>query len=574
MPRGESLARRWQIEPPPDPARSAALARDLGVPAVFASLLASRGLADAPAARRFLKPSRDDLCDPALLPDAGAAVERIAGAVKRGETILVHGDYDADGQCAAAIATRILRMAGARVVPFVPHRLRDGYDLSAAGVRAAREAGAALILALDCGTTAVQPVADARGAGIDTVIVDHHLPGPEAPPAHAFVNPRRAGSAYPFPDLCAAGLAFKLAQLLAPALGLGAGAPWHCLDLVALATVADVVPLAGENRILVRLGLRLMGASRWPGLAALVTTAGLGTAPIRAVHLAFVLGPRLNASGRVGDATDGLRLLLTDDDGEAYRLATQLERQNGERQALDQRTLAEALDELGAAFDPARDAGVVLARDGWHPGVIGVVASKVVERIARPAILVAFDGDLGKGSGRSVARCDLHHALAACAPLLDKWGGHRMAGGITLRRGRLAEFRDAFNRACAAQVPPGELVPSQRVDAVVGVRDLTLELERALHWLEPTGMGNPGAVFGLENLRLEGAPRPVGDDHVRLLLADGAGRLPVIAFNLREEVERVVAGSRGPFRAAVRLQRDRWQGRDEVEGRLVAFEAA
>jgi len=574
MPRGETLARRWRLEPAPDPARSAALARDLGVPALFASLLAGRGLSDAPAARRFLKPSRDDLCDPALLPDAAPAVERIAGAVRRGETILVHGDYDADGQCAAAIATRVLRMAGARVVPFVPHRLRDGYDLSAAGIAAAREAGAKLILALDCGTTAVQAVADARRAGSDVVIVDHHLPGPEPPPALAFVNPRRPDSAYPFPDLCAAGLAFKLAQLLAPALGLGAGAPWHCLDLVALATVADVVPLAGENRILVRLGLKLMGASRWPGLAALVTTAGLGTAPIRALHLAFVLGPRLNAAGRVGDASDGLRLLLTDDDAEAYRLAAQLERQNGERQALDQRTLAEALDDLGAVFDPARDAGVVLARDGWHPGVVGVVASRVVERIARPAILVAFDGDLGKGSGRSVPGCDLHRALADCAGLLERWGGHRMAGGITLRRERLDAFRDAFNRACAEQVAPGELVPSQRIDAVVSVRDLTLELERALHWLEPTGMGNPGAVFGLENLRLEGAPRPVGTDHVRLLLADGAGRLPVIAFGMREEVERVVAGSGGPFRAAVRLQLDRWQGREEVEGRLVAFEAA
>jgi single-stranded-DNA-specific exonuclease len=574
MPRGETLARRWQVEPAPDPVRSAALARDLGVPPVFASLLAGRGLSDAPAARRFLKPSRDDLCDPALLPDGARAVERIAAAVRGGETILVHGDYDADGQCAAAIATRVLRMAGGRVVPFVPHRLRDGYDLSAAGLAAARRAGATLILALDCGTTAVQAVADARREGIDVVIVDHHLPGPETPPALAFVNPRRPDSAYPFPDLCAAGLAFKLAQLLAPALGLGAGAPWHCLDLVALATVADVVPLAGENRILVRLGLRLMGASRWPGLAALVTTAGLGTAPIRAVHLAFVLGPRLNAAGRIGDATDGLRLLLTDDDGEAYRLAAQLERQNGERQALDQRTLAEALDDLGATFDPARDAGIVLARDTWHPGVVGVVASKVVERIARPVILVAFDGELGKGSGRSVARCDLHQALAECAPFLERWGGHRMAGGITLRHARLAEFREAFNRACAAQVAPGELVPSQRVDAVVRVRDLTLELERALHWLEPTGMGNPGPVFGLENLRLESEPRPVGEDHVRLLLADGAARLPVIGFNLREEVQRVVAGSGGPFRAAIRLQRDRWQGRDEVEGRLVAFEAA
>jgi single-stranded-DNA-specific exonuclease len=574
MRQGEALARRWQVEPAPDPARVAALARDLGVPAVFAGLLVGRGIADAAAARRFLKPSRRDLHDPALLPDIGLAVNRLAAAVQRGETILVHGDYDADGQCAAAIATRVLRMAGGRAVPFVPHRLRDGYDLSEAGIRAARDAGAAVILALDCGTTATQAVADARRAGIDVLIVDHHLPGPEAPRALAFVNPRRPDSAYPFPDLCAAGLAFKLAQALVPAVGLPEAAPWHCLDLVALATVADLVPLAGENRILVRLGLKLIGASRWPGVAALVTTSGLGTAPIRATHLAFVLGPRLNAAGRIGDAGDGLALLLTDDTAEAYRLAAQLERQNAERQALDKRTLAEALEDLATGFDAARDAAVVLARDTWHPGVIGIAASHVVERIARPAILVAFDGDIGKGSGRSVARCDLHAALERCAGLLERWGGHRMAAGLSVRREHLGEFREAFNRACAEQVAPGELEPRQHVDAVVGIGDLTRELERALRWLEPTGMGNPGVVFGLEGVSLQGPLRPMGDGHVRLVLGDGGARIRVVAFGSRQEVERIVAGSAGRFRAAVRLQYDDYRGRDEIEGRLVAFAAA
>ena len=574
MRRGEALARRWQVEPAVEPERAAALARELGVPPVLAGLLLGRGIADAADARRFLKPSRTDLHDPALLPDMARAVERLAAAVKGGETILVHGDYDADGQCAAAIATRVLRLAGARVVPFVPHRLRDGYDLSSAGVAAARDAKAGVILALDCGTTATAAVAQARDAGMDVVIVDHHLPGADAPPATALVNPRRPDSAYPFPDLCAAALAFKLALALAPALGLAEGAPWHLLDLVALATVADLVPLAGENRVLVRLGLKLIGASRWPGIGALVTTSGLGTTPIRAYHLAFVLGPRLNAAGRVGDAADGLRLLLTDETAEAYQLAAQLERQNAERQALDQRTLEEALAELDAGFDPARDAGVVLARDGWHPGVVGIVASKVVERIARPAILVAFDGDLGKGSGRSVSRCDLHRALASCAGQLEKWGGHRMAAGVTLRRERLGAFRDAFNRACAEQVAPGELAPSQRVDAVLRIRDLTDELERSLRWLEPTGMGNPGPVFGLENVRLAVPPRPAGPRNLRLILEDGGSRLRVVAFGQREEIERVVGGSAGPFRAAVRLQRDTWQGRDELEGRLLAFEAA
>jgi single-stranded-DNA-specific exonuclease len=569
-----ALARRWQLEPAPDPGQVAALARDLHLPPILARLLLIRGIADAAAARRFLRPTRHDLHDPGALPDVAAAVERLAAAVGRGETVLVHGDYDADGQCAAAIATRMLRLAGGRVAPFIPHRLRDGYDLSAAGVAAAREAGAAVILALDCGTTALEAIAAARDAGMDVVVVDHHLPGPALPRALALVNPRRPGSTYPFPDLCAAGLTFKLMQALAPAVGLPEGTVWHLLDLVALATVADLVPLGGENRVLVRLGLKLIGASRWPGLAALVTTAGLGTAPIRAGHLAFALGPRLNAAGRVGDAMDGLRLLLTDDTTEAYALASQLERQNAERQALDQRTLAEALDDLATGFDPARDAGVVLARDGWHPGVVGIVASRVVEQIARPAVLVALEGEVGKGSGRSVARCDLHRALTGCAGLLERFGGHRMAAGLTVRRDRLDAFRDAFNRACAEQLAPADLVPGQRVDAVVEVGDLTVELARALRWLEPTGMGNPGPVFGLDGIRVEGAPRPVGERHVRLVLSGGTRRLRVVGFGLRDDVLRVVAASPGPFRAAVRLERDTFGGRDDVEGRLLAFEAA
>ena len=573
MPRYELLNRRWRLEAAPDEVLAAALAASLPAPLPFARLLVQRGCTTAEAARRFLRPSPADFVDPALLPDIGPAVARLARAIRQGETVFLHGDYDVDGQCAAAIMTRVIRRAGGTAVPFVPHRLRDGYDLSDAGVRAAVRAGAWVLVTLDCGTTALGPVRDARQAGMDVIVVDHHLPDATWPEAIALINPRRPDNTYPFPDLCGAGLAWKLALALARATGVSDSYPWHLLDLAALATVADLVPLTGENRALVRLGLKVMRTTRWTGLRALLRESHLEGQTPKAGQIGFIVAPRINAAGRIGDAMDGLTLLLSDDEGESAALAAQLSRQNVERQAIDQRTLSEALADLEVSFDPARDIGVVLARDGWHPGVIGIVASRVVERIARPTFLVALDGPLGKGSGRSAGRCNLHRALADCAPLLDKWGGHRMAAGLTVRRDRLEEFKVAFNRACAAQVGGDELVPTQRVDAVLGLGDLTLEFERLVRALEPTGMGNPGPVFGLEGVTLAGTLKAIGDEHCRFTVTDGQGRLRTVAWGGREEVTRIL-GPEQPaprLRVAVKLERDDWQGVEQVEGRLVTL---
>lgn len=572
-PRPDLLARRWLLEAAPDESQAAGLASALNLPLPFARLLVQRGHGTAEAAATFLRPSRNTLHDPELLPDCVTAIERLVRAVKGRETVLVHGDYDVDGQCSTAILTRAIRHAGGSAVPFVPHRIRDGYDLTAAGVRAAVDAGAGLIVALDCGTTAVESVASARAAGIDVIIGDHHLPGPERPAALALVNPRRPESTYPFADLCGAGIAWKLATALLRRLGHGDAFAWHLADLAALATVADLVPLTGENRVLVRLGLKVLNQTRWPGLQALIAAAGLKGREIRAGHLGFQLGPRINATGRVGDANDGLRLLLCDDAAAAATLARQAERQNAERQALDQRTLEEALADLDSWFDPAAHGGVVLARDGWHPGVIGIVASRVVEQIARPVFLVAFDGEVGKGSGRSVSRCNLHAALERCAPHLDRWGGHRMAAGLTVRRANLDAFRTAFNEAILTQAAPAELVSTQRVDLVLRLDEITPEFERLLRALEPTGMGNPGPVFGLEGVALSGKPRPIGENHIRFVMTDGSRDLPTIAWGQREAVERVLADAVAGFSAAVKLDHDSFRGEETVEGRLVALAA-
>ncbi len=557
---------RWVVEASPDPGRSLALASALSVPETLAGLLIQRGLGDAAAARAFLRPSLADLIDPGRLRDIGAAVDAITGAITRGETILVHGDYDVDGQCGVAIITRALRLAGANAVPFVPHRLRDGYDFGPAGLREAARVGARLIITCDCGITAVETVRAAALAGIRVVITDHHLPGPELPPAVAIVNPQVSPEPTGLEVLCGAGIAFKLVQALVPSLGLPATFPLHLLDYVALATVADVVPLIGENRILVRHGLRLLRETRWAGLRALLGTSGVGGGDLKAGQVGFIIAPRINAAGRIGEADDGLRLLLTDDDAEAWLLATRLDRLNQERQALDQRILDEAIEQVEAAGSLASRAGIVLGGDAWHPGVVGIVASRLVERYGRPAFLVGFDGDIGKGSGRSISRFDLHDALTACGHLLERYGGHRMAAGLTVKRERFEEFREHFERIALDRLNPAELGPEQRVDLEVTLSDLNEDLERLCRHLEPCGMGNPAPVFGLRGVGFTRRQR-VGENHLRGMFERGEGGLAAIAF---QQADRLSWLTDDPIDAALRLEQNDYRGMVSLQARVLA----
>src|SRR6059036_3003951 len=401
---------RWAVAAPPDPGLTTALADQLHIPEPLAAILVQRGLTAPERAKAFLRPGLERLSDPLAWLDMQRAVELVARAVRAAVPILVHGDYDVDGQCAAALLTRVLRCVGAQVQAFVPHRMRDGYDFGEAGLQEARRVRAGLVITCDCGITAVEAVRAAREAGIDVIVTDHHLPGDELPPASAVLDPRRPACPSEDKDLCGAGVAFKLAQALMPALGQSSNLPFHFLDYVALATVADVVPLTGENRILVRHGLKMLADSRWTGLRALVDAAGLAGRPLRAGHVGFILAPRLNAAGRIGDANDGLRLLLTDDPDEAAKLARELETLNARRQAIDQQIQDDAIAMAEAVLRPEEHA-LVLAADDWHPGVIGIVASRLVERYGRPTFLIAWDGETGRGSGRSIAGFDLHGAL-------------------------------------------------------------------------------------------------------------------------------------------------------------------
>ncbi|HEU5169960.1 MAG TPA: single-stranded-DNA-specific exonuclease RecJ [Gemmatimonadales bacterium] len=557
-----TLPLRWVVCPPPEAAAVRRLAEALSLPLPLAAILAQRGYGEPEAARHFLRPQLETLASPRSLAGMPAAVDLIAATVRANRPILVHGDYDVDGQCAAALLARVLRVAGARVTAFVPHRLRDGYDFGPAGLERARAIGAGLIVTCDCGITAVEAVRGARDAGIAVVVTDHHLPGPDLPPADAVIDPQQPGDRSGLTGLCGTGIAFKLAQALVPALGLPAHLPLHLLDLVALATVADVVPLTGENRVLVKHGLKLLGASRWPGVRALLDACGLAGKPVRAGHCGFILGPRLNAAGRIGDAADGLRLLLTDDPAEAAALARRLEQLNGERQQLDQRMLEQALDRVERAGE--LDAGIVLHGEDWHPGVVGIVASRVVERFGRPTFLIAFDGEIGRGSGRSISRFDLHAALTECRDLLERFGGHQMAAGLTIRRGRLEEFRERFATVVRRSLGPDELGPEQRVDLEIPLREATADLERLARYLEPCGAGNPAPVLAVRGVRLT-RRSIVGGGHLKGMLEDADAQLAAIGF---QWAERAAGLGEGPVDAAFRLERNEWQGLATLQARL------
>ncbi|HEV2671474.1 MAG TPA: single-stranded-DNA-specific exonuclease RecJ [Gemmatimonadales bacterium] len=560
---------RWIVTASADPLATRALASQLRIPEALAAILVQRGLAEPAHAKEFLRPDLDRLSDPHRFADMPAALDLVVRAVRDRRPILVHGDYDVDGQCGAAMLTRILRSAGASAHAFVPHRIRDGYDFGPAGLAEAQRVGATLIITCDCGITAVHAVSAARAAGVDVIVTDHHLPGDALPPANAVLDPRRPDCQSEDKNLCGSGVAFKLGQALVQVLGLSPNLPLHFLDYVALATIADVVPLVGENRILARHGLKMLADSRWVGLRALVETAGLATRTLRAAHVGFILAPRLNAVGRIGDANDGLRLLLTEDPQEAAALARQLETINARRQEMDQLILDEAIETVEKTLN-ASDAAIVLGADTWHPGVIGIVASRLVERYGRPTFLIGWEpgGELGRGSGRSIAGFDLHGALQRVGRHLEKYGGHTMAAGFTIRRDRFADFRVAFLAVAGELLSPADLAPSQRVDLELPLDKVSEELERLMRHLEPCGAGNPAPVFGVRNARAVGARR-VGTNHLRFTLDDGKAVLPAIGFRWADAVPE--AWLTNPLDVAFRLERDDWQGRVTIQARVASL---
>jgi single-stranded-DNA-specific exonuclease len=523
------LSPRWETRDPADPLLAHILSEELGISPLLASLLVARDLADPGEAEDFLHPRLASLPDPLETPGLEATARRLASAVERREQVVIYGDYDVDGVTSLAILHRFLAALGLPTGWFLPLRESEGYGLSREGLdRVFSESRPSLVVALDCGTSSCEEAAWLSSQGVELVIVDHHEPKSGIAACTAMVNPKARGGNT---DLCTAALVFKLCHGIQKITERREPDLRDFLDLAALGTICDLAPLRGENRILVRHGLARLSQTRWQGLSALMEVASV-IPPVTTAEVGFRIGPRLNAAGRLNTAEASLRLLLTEDPAEARQLARDLDAFNRERQELEQKVLEAALADLEKNFDPSRDCAVVVGGDGWHSGVVGIVASRLCRRFHRPALVIGFDATgEGHGSGRSVEGLSLVETLGDCAGLLGPFGGHHMAAGLNLRRTDLEEFRKAFVQAAARRLSAADLVPRLKLDTRIDVADLDHSHLEDLALLEPCGMGNPAPVFFARGVAPVHGPDVLKEKHIRFRVRGRDDLLAAIYFN-------------------------------------------
>lgn len=560
-----SATPHWVLHPRHAPEAAHVLARDLSAPIAVAHALLNRGVDSGDLARRFLEPALADLHDPSALLDMDRAAERIHLAIANRERILIHGDYDVDGITSTYLLYAVLTDLGGDVEYRIPHRMRDGYGLSRDAIEDARRRGCTLVVTVDCGITAVDPVVRAGELGIDIVITDHHEPPEALPAALAIVNPHRVGCEYPFKALAGVGVTFKLVEALLRDRG-GLERAGEYLDVVALGTIADVVPLVGENRVLARLGLERLNRSQRIGLRSLIDVAGLTGRTIHSGQVAFVLAPRINAGGRMGNAEQGLRLLLSRDASEARVIAESLEEDNERRRRFDEQALTEAARMVETECDWPACSSLMLWSEHWHPGVIGIVASRLVERYQRPTLLVALQGEHGRGSGRSLPGLDLNSVLSQCADLLEAFGGHAFAAGLTVRREHLPALRERFESLVRSRLMPEDFVPLLTLDAEVQLSECDLGLADWLERLSPHGLGNAEPVFAAHDVRATRVTTVGGGKHLRMTVADSSGSAEAIGFGYGERAGEI--GRAGRCDVAFVPSRNEWMGESRVQLKL------
>ena len=529
---------RWSVASKPDNQLTAQLAKEINVPETIARILIYRGITTYAEAKEYFRPQLSDLHDPFLMDGMQKAVDRIMKAIETNERILIFGDYDVDGTTSVAMLFLYLQKLGCQSIIHIPDRIIEGYGISLTGINKGKEFGATLLISVDCGITAIEQVEYARSLGIDVIICDHHEPGQTLPNAHAVLDPLIPNCEYPFKYLCGCGVAFKLIQALEKRRDNGQLAN-DFIDFVTLATTADIVPLVKENRILTKIGLQRINTEPRPGIRALIESSGTQPGKISTGQIVFVLAPRINAVGRMGDATRAVQLLTSDSYEDAKQLAQVLEEENRNRRKIDEDTFLKAQELVENLQDGENDPAIVLHHEEWHPGVIGIVASRLVEKYYRPTIMLTTVDGVAKGSARSIVGFDIHQALKRVEDKLIQFGGHKYAAGLAVALDRVDEFREAFNIAVEELMSQEIRTPELRIDAEISLGELTPRFLKILKEFTPYGPSNMRPVFLARNVEPVSQPKIVGKDHLRFRVRQNQFVLDAIGFGLGSLIDEV-----------------------------------
>ncbi|MEW5993527.1 MAG: single-stranded-DNA-specific exonuclease RecJ [Candidatus Zixiibacteriota bacterium] len=520
---------KWVVAPEPDPAAIVRLAAENELPANIVKILVNRHLVSTEAIHSFLNPRLSDLKDPFEMVGMKDGIERLTQAFFNNERIVIYGDYDVDGITATALLYMVLNKLGAQVDFYLPNRLVEGYGLSKEGIEEAKEQGVSLIVTVDTGITAVEEIEYAASLGIDVIVTDHHEPGISIPSAHAIINPKQPACSYSS-ELSGVGVAFKFAQALYRSLNQDERELDEHLDLVALGTAADIVPLIGENRILTKFGIKQIARTTKPGLKSLTFVSGLMGREITTGQVVFILAPRINALGRLGDARQAIRLLVTRDEKVAAEIARKLDSENRRRKEIDENTLRQAMEQIEETVDLGHERAIVLAAQGWHPGVIGIVASRLVERFNVPTVMISIENDEGKGSARSIPGFHLCEALKECEHLLLRYGGHKYAAGLSIEKTSIPAFRDKFIEVSNRLLTDDDITPKLSIDLEIELTDIDDDFMHALERFSPFGPQNMRPVFLTRNCEVVGQPYVVGNNHLKMRVRKGDATLDVIGF--------------------------------------------
>ena len=555
---------RWKIKQPSED-HVASLKKEFNTSEIIAKVLANRGIESLKSSHNFFNPSNDQLHNPFMMKNMDIAVDRISKNIQNQKPILIFGDYDVDGTTGASLLYLGLKDLNAIVEYYIPHREKEGYGLSSGGIDYAHSIGADLLITCDCGINAFQPVDYANEHEVDIIITDHHIPDKKLPNAYAVLNPKQKGCEYPFKGLCGCGVAFKLISALSEKSGIGQNVGLNYLDLVALATSADMVPILDENRVLVHGGLDQLEESKSPGIHQLLVQTGLVGESLNVGKLVFGLAPKINAAGRMGDANRTVELLTTSDKTRAKELASILVRENKRRQLIQEDIVNDAIRLVHSQVDLENNKVVIIGSKGWHLGVVGIVASRIKDEFSRPAIVIAFDKEgIGKGSARSIPHLDLYEALSYAAKFLEGYGGHPMAAGLTVREDKFENFKSLFLRNANKILTNDDLIPAISIDGEMALTDINSRFMRFLEKLGPFGPGNMRPKFVSRNLSISGQPRLMGNgEHIRFIVSQNGRNYPAVGFKLSSHYEDLIRGV--PVDIAYVVEVNQWQGQSNIQ---------